>query len=312
MSESTDTQPFTIDSDDGLIALWLQGRSVHTCRAYSKDVSRFRKIVRKDLRSVTRGDILAFEESLRRLSDATRARMLSSVKSLFTFAHRLDYLKFDVGAMIEVPKIPRLGEEFVLREAQVIEMIGSEESRRNRAILRTLYVCALRVSELTSLTWGALTEDGEGGRLIARGWGGRHRSVLIPRSLWKELLALRPPAIEGEDETLQRDTPVFSSRQGQALCDRQIWQITRTAALRAGITASVSPSTIRHCNVSFNIDHGRDDQMVVRFKLASADSEQEVEGIGETDGSSLTITKAGKENGRYPIEAIEYWSNQSK
>ena len=49
------------------------------------------------LQSVTVGNVQAFADTLAELSDATRARKLSAVKSLLSFGHRIGYLPFDVG-----------------------------------------------------------------------------------------------------------------------------------------------------------------------------------------------------------------------
>jgi integrase/recombinase XerD len=77
-------------SDSQSIEVWLHGRSPHTQRAYAADVARFCAGVRKPLPSVTLVDLQDFADSLGGLSPASRYRILSAVKSLLAFGHRID------------------------------------------------------------------------------------------------------------------------------------------------------------------------------------------------------------------------------
>lgn len=51
---------------------------------------------------------------------------------------------------------------------------------------------------------------------------------------------------------------------------------------------------------------------IVKLKLKSQNDEQQVQGVGEVEGAYLVIRKDGKENGRYPMDSIQHWSNQPK
>jgi integrase/recombinase XerD len=80
--------PQQADTDAQLITLWLYGRSPRTQRAYQADVTRFLDGVGKLLRAVTLGDLQRFADSLQDLAPASQGRMLSSIKSLLTFAQK--------------------------------------------------------------------------------------------------------------------------------------------------------------------------------------------------------------------------------
>lgn len=62
------------------------------------------------------GDIQAFAGDLSGLSDASRARLLSSVKSLLTYGHRIGSLPFNVGAPIHLPRVKDTNAERILPE----------------------------------------------------------------------------------------------------------------------------------------------------------------------------------------------------
>ena len=95
-------------SDDQLVAIWLHGRSVHTRRAYYADIARFRRGAGKPLTSVTLPDLQAFADSLPSLAPASRYRILSALKSLLAFGHRIGFLPFDVGRALRRSLITQL------------------------------------------------------------------------------------------------------------------------------------------------------------------------------------------------------------
>ena len=79
-----------------------------------------------------------FADALAELSDASRARKLSAVKSLLSFGHRIGYLPFDVGRPVRLPRIKDTIAERILSEEVVLNMIAFEPSQRNKALLRLL------------------------------------------------------------------------------------------------------------------------------------------------------------------------------
>lgn len=94
------------DDDTRLIKLWLHGRPTNTAKAYRGDVDRFRVFVKgRPLRECRLQDLQAFADSLEGLAVTSRARILSSVRSLFAFGHRLGQLPFNTGAPLKSPTI---------------------------------------------------------------------------------------------------------------------------------------------------------------------------------------------------------------
>jgi site-specific recombinase XerD len=236
------------DTDQQLIALWLHGRSPHTQRAYAADVGRFLAYAGKPLGMVTLGDLQAFADALADRPATSRARILSSVKSLLAFGHRLGYLPFDVGRALRLPPIKSALASRILPEDAVHAMIALEPDARNRALLRLLYATGLRVSELAALTWGDVRPREDAGQVTAFGKGGKTRAVLLSASTWAALGELRGEAGPAE--------PVFRSRKGGPLGAEQVLRIVRRAARRAGVEGAVSPHWLRHAHASHALDRG--------------------------------------------------------
>ncbi|HVY92239.1 MAG TPA: tyrosine-type recombinase/integrase, partial [Bryobacteraceae bacterium] len=179
-------------SDSHMVEIWLHGRSPHTQRAYRADVQRFRAGAGKPLAAVTLADLQHFADSLDG-APATRYRILSAVKSLLAFGHRLGYLPFDVGKALRLPSVRSRLNERILSEADLHRILSLEPNPRNRAMLTLLYASGLRVSELCGLAWRDLRAEAEGGQITVWGKGGQTRTIFLPTPVWKLLAGLRAP-----------------------------------------------------------------------------------------------------------------------
>ena len=240
--------PQQAHSDNQLIEIWLHGRSPHTQRAYAADVRRF-SAVAKPLPSVTLRNLQDFADSLADLADASRYRILSAVKSLFAFGHRIGYLPFDVGRALRLPALRSRLAERILPEADVHRILSLESNPRNHAILLLLYASGIRVSELCGLCWRDIQPNGDGAQVTVFGKGGKTRAVQVPASVAKALADLRADAPD--------EGPVFRSRKGgETLQPAAVLRIVRLSAARAGIDLRVSPHWLRHAHASHALDRG--------------------------------------------------------
>jgi integrase/recombinase XerD len=238
------------DNDEQVVGLWLHGRSPHTQKAYASDIARFFRQVNKPLRRVTLGDLQGFADGLMEedLKPASQHRILSAVKSLITFSHKIGYLQFDVSKPLRVPKFRDELAGRILTEAEVQRIIGMENHPRNKLLLRVLYAGGIRVSELCLLKWKDLQERETAGQMTIFGKGGKTHTILIPQPLWGDLLSFRKNSSE--------EAPLFRSRKGGHLHPSQVWRIVKKSARRAGIKKAVSPHWFRHAHASHALDRG--------------------------------------------------------
>lgn len=252
------TEIVQIDPIDAqVIEMWLHGRSEHTQKAYRSDVQKLLSFTGKSLQHTTLLDLQSFSDSLQGLSEASRARILNAVKSLFSFASKTfpEHFQVNVGVALRLPAVPNKLAQRILTEEQVILLIAStRDNPRNHAMLRLMYHCGLRVSEVVNLTWSDLVERSDGGQVTIFGKGGKTRNVLVSATMWDELVALG-----GFD----REGYVFRSRKGQGQLDeRQVERIILDAAHKAGIKGNVSPHWLRHAHASHSLDNGANINLV--------------------------------------------------
>jgi len=246
-------QPGATTATEQLINMWVHGKSAHTAELYRRSAKRFFLFVGKPLLEVSLAEVQAFATSLEEsgLSASSQRSILSAVKSLLSFATQTGVLAVNVGAPVVMPKAKDTLNERLLTEMAVMTMIALETDLRNRAVLRTLYLLGLRVSELCAMKWKDLQERNSGGQVTVFGKGSKTRTILVPASLWIELMQLKKGA--GDDE------PVFRSRkhnnQGH-LTRIAVYEIVRVAAQRAGIQRMVSPHLLRHAHASHSLERG--------------------------------------------------------
>ena len=238
-------------SDEQLLRMWLHGKADHTVRAYAADAGTFLAFVGREVRMVTLDDVQRFDARNSNRAPVTRARKLGSVKSLLSFAHRIGYTRFNVGAPVQLPKVKETLAERIVEEGAVHRLLALEANPRNHALLRLLYIAGLRISEVCNLRWrDAKPREADAGQITVQGKGDVTGVILLPASMWAELIQLQGEA--GPDD------PVFLSAKGGHLDPVQVHRIVKAAAARAKLenAKAFSAHWLRHAHASHALDRG--------------------------------------------------------
>jgi integrase/recombinase XerD len=207
----------------------------------------FLAFINKPLVNAGLDDVQMFLDSLQ-LSPNTVKTYMSIVKSLISFCHELGIMQYNVAKPIKTPKPKDCLAERIMSEQEITLMIHSETNTRNKLILKMLYYCGLRASELANLTWGDLCDRTGNGQATIYGKGSKTRVVIIPTGLWRELQQLRGDA--------GKSGPVFKSRQGDGFMTRAtVWNVVKSAAKKIGLD-NPSPHWLRHGHASHSLDRG--------------------------------------------------------
>jgi integrase/recombinase XerD len=238
--------PQQASTDAQLCGLWLHGRPQTTRRAYLHYADDFARFCGAPLQAVTVGHVQGYADDLagRGLAAGTQASGLTAVKSLLSFAHRIGYTAFNVGAVVQLPPRKDTLAERIVPAATVRLVVDGEPNPRNRLLLRLLYLSGCRVSELCGLRWRDLQAREDSGQVTVYGKGGKTRAIPLPADLWRDLQAVR-----GGD-----DGPVFAGR-GGALTASGAWRVVKAAGKRAGVPG-LSPHWMRHALASHALDNG--------------------------------------------------------
>jgi len=247
--QSVNIIPSQADNDQELIKLWVHGKSIHTQRYYISDVKRFFEFTPKNLNQVILKDLQDYADYIDELdlADGSKRRILSSIKSLFAFAHKLGYLPFDISRPLILPTPKDTLAERILSYDEVRRIIDAENHPRNKLILKTLFITGIRVSELCSLCWKDLLERSDGGQMTVYGKGKKTRTLLIPEPLWSELIDFK--------ETAGEDYYIFRGRnRNTKMHPTTSLRIVKKAGRKAGIKKPVSPHWMRHAHASISAE----------------------------------------------------------
>ena len=252
MTLTTTLQPTTINqysdkSIDVILNMWLHGKAASTQQSYKRISNMFLSFTGKPLINTGLDDIQNFLDSLQ-LSPNTIKTYASIIKSLISFFHELGIMQYNVAKPVKVAKPKDCLNERIMSEQEVTLLIHGENNIRNKLILKMLYYCGLRASELAGLTWGDLSDRTGNGQATIYGKGSKTRVVIVPTGLWRELEQLRGDAGKAD--------PVFRSRQGNGFMTRAtVWNVVKSAAKRIGLD-NPSPHWLRHGHASHSLDRG--------------------------------------------------------
>jgi integrase/recombinase XerD len=260
-------------------ALWLEhGLAKNSLDAYRRDLRLFARWLevkrpeRADLHAVQPQDIAAYFADRHPESKPSSAnRRLSVLKRFYQLALRERRVDADPCLRMASAKQP-LRFVHTLSENQVEALLNAPGvatplGLRERTMLELMYASGLRVSELValklvelSLNDGVLRVTGKGSktRLVPFGEQARH---------WLEryLKEARGVILDG-----QIDDALFVTSRGGAMTRQMFWVVIKKHALRAGITAPLSPHTLRHAFATHLLNHGAD-LRVVQLLLGHAD-----------------------------------------
>ena len=182
------------------------------------------------------------------VNERTQSRMISGLRSFFSFLIFEDYRETNPLDLIESPKIGRKLPD-TLSEFEIDNLIGAidlskPEGERNRAILETLYGCGLRVSELTHLKLSDLFFDE--GFIKVTGKGDKQRFVPILKTTQKYIsIYVNEIRSHLKIQPNHEDT-VFLNRRGKQLTRAMIFTIIKQLAEKIGLKKTISPHTFRH------------------------------------------------------------------
>jgi len=242
-----------------------RGLSKNTIDNYSYDMERLCSFL--EANSIVDSPIQISEERIQQFIYAvskevnarSQARIISGLKSFFSYLIFEDYRNDNPMELIEAPRLGRkLPDTLSIQDIDNLIAavdLSKEEGERNRALLETLYGCGLRVSELTSLKISDLFFDE--GFIKITGKGNKQRFVPISEVTMKyiDFYKLKRNHLKiqkGHEDTL------FLNRRGKQLTRAMIFTIIKDLAVAINLNKSISPHTFRHSFATHLLENGAD------------------------------------------------------
>jgi len=243
-----------------------RGLSKNTIENYGFDIERL--CVFLEINQIEVSPLKITEETLQQfiysvskeVNPRSQARIISGLKSFFSYLIFEDYRTDNPLELIESPKTGRkLPDTLSVSEIDALIAaidLSSNEGERNRAMLETLYGCGLRVSELVALKISDLFF--EEGFIKITGKGNKERFVPVGNltqkyiQIYQNDIRVHLKIKKGFEDTL------FLNRRGSQLTRAMIFTIIKDLAVKISLNKSISPHTLRHSFATHLLENGAD------------------------------------------------------
>lgn len=200
--------------------------------------------------------IHALEEQ--KLAAATVSRNIASIKAFFLYLFSEGKIQNDPALCLKAPKIEKKMPE-ILTMGEVSALLeqangDSPKEIRDKAMLELLYATGIRVTELISLKVSDVNLPMH--FIMCRD---PHKERMIPfgtqahDALERYLGGVRAEMVEDKSSEI-----LFANCSGKPMSRQGFWKLIKFYAKKAGITADITPHTLRHSFAAHLVENGAD------------------------------------------------------
>ncbi len=228
-----------------------QGLAENSLRSYERDLEQFFESCSKGYHDINEKDIKEFIAFLKSQGYAPRsiARKISALNDFCKFLLSENEITQNPMVNISAPKKGRNLPKFLTRDEinlliEAAEHNPDDAHKRTAVMLKLMYACGLRVSELVSLPLSCINFDKK--QILVKGKGAKERLIPVAEVLLKEILQyfeIRKRLLKGTEKPF-----LFPSvaKDGHLTRDA-FFKAIKNLAVLAGISPEkVSPHVLRH------------------------------------------------------------------
>ena len=210
--------------------------------------------------AVKEQDLKAYIHALeeQKLAAATVSRNIASIKAFFLYLFSEGKIQNDAALCLKAPKIEKKMPE-ILTMGEVSALLeqangDSPKEIRDKAMLELLYATGIRVTELISLKVSDVNLPMH--FIMCRD---PHKERMIPfgtqahDALERYLGGVRAEMVEDKSSEI-----LFANCSGKPMSRQGFWKLIKFYARKAGITADITPHTLRHSFAAHLVENGAD------------------------------------------------------
>lgn len=240
-----------------------------TVRNYRRDIERFCDWLGCDPERFAPHDVTA--EQVREwiihrteqgeVGAAAMNRELSSLRTLFRWAHRTGRIDRDIMQAIPSLRVSRRLPAFVpeSRMAAVVDEceqeVGEFERERDALIILIFYTCGLRLAELVGIDRGDFSDDCR--TLRVRGKGDKEREVPVMEFV-REKIFRYLDLLERQHICKSQEKALFLTPDGKRISRTRVYRTVRRELEAAGVQGKKSPHVLRHSFATHLLNGGAD------------------------------------------------------
>lgn len=238
--------------------------SQNTLMSYQRDLNKMCKFFEengiKKISQVNEDVLNSYVYYLRdnRFANATISRNVAAIKGWCLFMVKEGMVQEDVSTQLKAPKIEKKAPE-ILQMDEVVKLLEEPKGKnpkeiRDKAMLELLYATGIRVTELITLTTTQLNmqmnyiicNDGNKDRIIP--FGLKAREALLNYLEYSRNVMINNP----------KSDILFVNCSGKSMSRQGFWKLIKYYAAKAGITADITPHTLRHSFAAHLVENGAD------------------------------------------------------
>lgn len=238
--------------------------SHNTELSYKRDLAKVCHFLRQrgitSVTAVREDDLKDYIKDLetQKLAAATVSRNIASIKGLFQYLCSQGIVREDVSQQLKAPRIEKKIPEILTMdevEALLKQTDGDlPKEIRDKAMLELLYATGIRVTELITLKMSDVNLSM--GVIMCKD---AHKERMIPFGNKAKIALTR--YLDGVREEMVEDKSsdvLFANCSGKPMSRQGFWKLIKHYAKKAGITADITPHTLRHSFAAHLVENGAD------------------------------------------------------
>jgi integrase/recombinase XerD len=248
-----------------------KGYADNTIAAYRNDLTQFLRYLegrnqdpeRATWVEVDKDAIISYVLSLkeREYTSSTVARKVAAIKSFFHYLMAEKAIHDDPTATLDSPKVKKRLPKAISRD-EIERLLSAPaqgvavKSQRDHALLELLYASGVRVTELVSLDVSDVNLVSGSVRVRGKKLASKERIIPVGD---RALDALREYLNRGRMQLVRdpEERALFLNHRGQRLTRQGLWLIIKHYVDEVGISADVTPHTLRHSFAAHKLSQGK-------------------------------------------------------
>lgn len=204
---------------------------------------------------------LIYCKNVRKNNETTRARRVVSIRRFYTYlSDNLGLIENNPMKSLDAPKTKKsLPKYLTLEEAErLLSVIDGKFKERDYAIVTLFLNCGMRLSELVSIDYNDIKDDGS---LVITGKGNKERTIYLNQACIDSVvkyMKVRP-------HNGVKDKALFLSTRNQRISPKTVQHLVYTYLNKAGLgDRGLSVHKLRHTAATLMYQHGNVDLLLLK------------------------------------------------
>lgn len=204
---------------------------------------------------------LIYCKDIRKNNESTRARRVISIRRFYSYlSENLGLIEKNPMKALDTPKTKKsLPKYLTLEEAEkLLSVIDGKYKERDYAIITLFLNCGMRLSELVSINYNDIKDDGS---LVITGKGNKERTIYLNKACVDAIVSYMK--VRPNDKV--KDRALFLSSRNQRISPKTVQHLVYAYLDKAGLgDRNLSVHKLRHTAATLMYQHGNVDLLLLK------------------------------------------------